>query len=205
MRTRQVGQLGGALVKSPLEVRNLRRLAKSVGASPLELRLPWLPFPVIDLLDNQLTADSSVFEFGGGGSTLFFADRVARVVTVEHDPNWYPMLSDATKALANVELISQPSTDNFAKYISEIDRFPDQSFDLIVVDGRQRVACFEHAIPKLAGGGRLVLDDVNRDYYRRAFDMVSWPRVEYDALSPFKPMLGHTAVFTRPVANGTDG
>lgn len=46
-----------------------KRLAES---NSVKAKLPWISFPVIDFLKENLTSDSKVFEFGGGGSTLFF-------------------------------------------------------------------------------------------------------------------------------------
>jgi hypothetical protein len=56
------------------------------------MRIPWLTFPCIGLLEKTIGAGSRVFEYGGGGSTLFFLDRGATVVTAEHDPEWFVLL-----------------------------------------------------------------------------------------------------------------
>ena len=42
--------------------------------------------------------------------------------------------------------------------------------DVIAVDGRDRVNCVKHAMPKLKPGGVLVLDDSHRPRYREAFE-----------------------------------
>ena len=49
-------------------------------------------------------------------------------------------------------------------------------YDYISVDGRARVACLERALPLLKPqGGVLMLDNSDRKYYQRAFDVVpSW-------------------------------
>lgn len=197
-RGTHVRQVGLALVKQPSAVRFLPRLAASAGQSPLDLRLPWLPFPLIDKLRERLTRLDAVFEYGGGGSTLFFADRVGKVVTVEHDENWYPILKDATAHLANVKLSFTPADAGFDGYVAAIDHEPDESFDVVVVDGRERVACFTRAIAKVKPGGLLILDDVDRERYGRAFSLVDWPREVFHSLAPYKAMLAHTAVFTKP-------
>jgi hypothetical protein len=46
------------------------------------LRLPWLPFVLQEELEERVGAGTRVFEFGGGGSTLYFLDLGAVVVTV---------------------------------------------------------------------------------------------------------------------------
>ncbi len=50
--------------------------------------LPWLPYAATQLLAERLSRAHTVLEFGAGSSTLFFMDRVARVVYLEHDPVW---------------------------------------------------------------------------------------------------------------------
>jgi predicted O-methyltransferase YrrM len=54
---------------------------------------------------------------------------------------------------------------DFTAYVETIDRV-DGAFDLVVVDGRARVACAERALPRLAPGGVLLLDDAWRRRYR---------------------------------------
>ena len=56
--------------------------------SPIELQLPWFSYSAIDFLKIFLRKTHRVFEFGSGGSTLFFADRCASVESVEEDPSW---------------------------------------------------------------------------------------------------------------------
>ena len=55
----------------------------------LEAGVPWLPFPVIDWLNDHLTKDMVVFEWGSGGSTEYIAKRVKRIISVEHHPIWF--------------------------------------------------------------------------------------------------------------------
>jgi hypothetical protein len=55
---------------------------------------------------------------------------------------------------------------NHADYAKSIDAFPDGRFQIIVVDGRARPSCIEHAIPKLDNSGVLILDNSERSHYR---------------------------------------
>lgn len=166
----------------------------------MESRLPWLSFRAIELIQARLRPDHRVFEFGGGGSTLFFLDRVASVVTVEHDAHWFEKLkSDISRSAGERwtaiprpaqkgEVVEQPdptvpehyhSSDpqyagmNFREYASAIDAYPDQHFDWILVDGRARPSCMMHAIPKLKVGGFLVLDNFERSSYLPAAERLT--------------------------------
>lgn len=161
-------------------------------ASSIKDEQPWVTYDVIGFLTSKLNNKSVVFEYGGGGSTLFFVKRVQEVVTVEHDKSWFEILSQIIKDknysnwkgsfklpqmgdLVDSPSISKPehySSDddlsigyNFKDYASFIDSYPDNYFDIVLVDGRARPSCLKHSIDKIKKGGLLILDNSNRKYY----------------------------------------
>jgi len=162
------------------------------AASSIADKQPWITFPVIDLLLQYVTKNTRVFEFGGGGSTLFFTGRAKEVVTVEHDPEWFEklqqmigegnfpgwtgklILPEKTDA-ANTRDPSNPadyytadtnfSAYTFKNYVSLIDNYPPEYVDIVLVDGRSRPSCIMHSIPRIKKGGLLVIDNSDRDYY----------------------------------------
>jgi hypothetical protein len=164
------------------------------GASPLEARMPWLTFRAVGLLGKKVGEGATVFEYGGGGSTLFFLDRGASVVTVEHDPEWFSLLNEKILGGATAGrwtgMLHEPtpapegsaarpadpdayrSNDEryegmwFRDYAAAIDTYPEAHFDLVLVDGRSRPSCLKHAAGKVRTGGLLVLDNTERGYYR---------------------------------------
>jgi len=93
------------------------------SGDPMTRRLPWFSWPAIRWLDRWLQPAFTVFEIGGGGSTLWFADRVKRVVTLDADPAWLSRLRAC--APANVELIHGSTPGQLA---------PGRP-DLLVIDG----------------------------------------------------------------------
>lgn len=176
---------------------NLRYLARwkralRPGANSLDGRTAWISFPAIDALNRLLKPTDRVFEYGGGGSTLFWLDRVAEVVTVEHDAQWYAALEKRMQQEGGARwtgllvpptpgtLVPGPdpaepahfaSTDeasqgfHYRDYVQAIDRFPDGHFDVLMIDGRARTSCLARATPKLKRGGLLVLDNAERTHY----------------------------------------
>src|SRR4030095_5426297 len=50
---------------------------------------PWMAFGAIDFLKRRVTKDMKVFEYGSGGSTLFWSKLAARVISIEHHEGWY--------------------------------------------------------------------------------------------------------------------
>ena len=76
------------------------------SASPIDLELPWITFAAIDYLKRFVQPHHVVAEFGGGGSTLFFARRVASVHCIESDPDWASRVEQAVteRGLTNVSV-----------------------------------------------------------------------------------------------------
>jgi hypothetical protein len=131
-----------------------------------------------------------IFEYGSGGSSLFFL-KYGQVVSVEHDEEWFNKVRNYIESRQlkgwRGELIKpeppdpslmSPSTSNpyhyfssdfknfsFKRYSSFIDTFPDNTFDLVLVDGRSRPSCIYHSLSKVKPGGLLVLDNAEREYY----------------------------------------
>jgi predicted O-methyltransferase YrrM len=76
---------------------------------------------------------------------------------------------------------------DFTAYADAIDDV-DGDFDLVVIDGRAREACLVRAIDRMADGGLVVFDNVDRARYRAAVEAlgtrlrVHWTRGRTPAL-----------------------
>jgi hypothetical protein len=127
--------------------------------------LPWLPYCVIDLLRERLTAELRVLEFGAGYSTLFFMKRVAHVTSIEHHHVWLDWIR--ARVQPNVTLVPTASASP-AEYCAPLSTSPE-SFDLILVDGIHRPECFRLALQHLTPTGVIILDDSQRTAYASAF------------------------------------
>ena len=146
------------------------------GLSPVALGLPWIPFPAIDFLSGWLSRKKRVFEWGCGGSTLFFTARAKSVVSVEHDPAWQTRLMAATDAQGsgNLDLRIAPFDVGNAVAFEQSDYLAavrEGYWDLIMVDGvlgcgpgsefgTHRQACFSLAEEYVRPGGIIVVDDI---------------------------------------------
>jgi hypothetical protein len=184
------------------------------GKSALADVVPMMPFGAIAWLRSYLRPEMAVFEYGSGGSTLFFASRVGRLVSVEHDAEWYRRIQERLAAFpspSRTYVLRRPeegandefaSTDehyrgmSFESYVTTIDAYPDSGFDLVVVDGRARTACVRRALPKVRQGGFLLLDDSYRAEYSAATALLSgYPRSDFRGLAPYNTDLGQTSVW----------
>ncbi len=65
--------------------------------------LPFITYPAIEFLLRRIRPDMSVFEYGSGLSTLWWAARVKEVIACEHEAGWYRKI--ASLAPSNVTLL----------------------------------------------------------------------------------------------------
>jgi hypothetical protein len=145
--------------------------------------IPWVTYSFIDFIKTRINSEHSIFEFGSGNSTFFYAKWAQKVVSVEHDQDWFNKIS-ATKP-ANSEMI-YCSLETDGKYC----RMPlslDTKFNVIIVDGRDRVNCCRNAVDALTQNGILVLDDSEREFYRPAIDYLTacgFKQLPFSGISP---------------------
>jgi predicted O-methyltransferase YrrM len=184
------------------------------GKSALADGVPMMPFGAIAWLRAYVRPGMKVFEYGSGGSTIFFARHVGHIVSIEHDPEWYERTAEQLASLppGNSSYVLQPpdegakakfgSTDeryrgmNFESYVKTIDDYADEHFDLVVVDGRARTACVLRALPKVRRGGFLLLDDSYRGEYSPAMAALAGQgRNDFRGLAPYNTDLGQTTVW----------
>lgn len=180
------------------------------GHNPVHDGVPWLPFELTEWIDNHVSENTRMFEYGSGGSTIHLAQRVKNLITVEHNPAWHSMLSAELEKrhLTHIQYLlrePRPGTperpvecwDNygdeypnmdFKTYVESIDEQPDRSFDIVLVDGRARKFCIEHAIPKIRPGGYLLLDNSStREYLDFVAPLEKYPRFDITSIAPFWP------------------
>lgn len=175
-------------------------------------RIPWLPYMATEYIRGLKL--ESVFEWGSGGSTLYFEKlKVSYFVSIEHDYEWYDRVHQELE-IPNIDhfyrLIPYESPEigpdkanpmhyksgstelgpvNFKKYASAIDEYG--KFDLILIDGMARASCLYHAISHVKEGGCIVLDNVgDRPYYLAQTDYLfgnyedGWERIVFSGYGP---------------------
>jgi hypothetical protein len=154
--------------------------------------LPWFTYAAIAFLEPRLQRDLSVFEYGAGYSTLWWAARVQQVKSCENDRAWYSRM--ASTCPANAELFYEPRGPSYSQKAAEF------SSDIIVIDGRDRVDCARACLPGLRPGGVIVWDNSDRERYQDGFDWLGqngFRRLDFGGLGPvnFTPWV--TSIFYR--------
>jgi hypothetical protein len=136
---------------------------------------PWLTAEATAMLTQWLGPQHVGIEWGSGRSTLWFAERVGHLLSVEHHAGWHQAVSLqlAERGITNVDYRLCPCEPErvetpdwiiamFAsEYVRAVDTFERRSLDFALVDGMYRSACALAVIPKLKPGALLIVDNVN--------------------------------------------
>jgi hypothetical protein len=181
-----------------------RRQRRFEQANP---EAPWFAPASLPVIDDLLEPGFQGFEWGTGRSTLWFAERVAHLTSVESDADWADRvrrwLDEMTPSgKVDLRLIAIPvrhdfTTDQVAGYLAPISEFSDHHFDFIVVDGLFRRECLGAARPKLKPGGYLIVDNADLPEIAEALASLSGCRV-----GVFSNGIWETAIYRAPVPGG---
>lgn len=162
------------------------------------------------LFKKALTGAKSYFEFGSGGSTVWAVREGMVVKGVESDANWVNALKQELGENCQIEAVdigptrewgypvSTANSLKFANYSHAI-KDHDTPFDLILVDGRFRVACTATAIQHILDHHRspedariFIHDFWNRPTYHIVLEFLdTLERADTAGLFKLKPGITH--------------
>ncbi len=124
--------------------------------------VPWMNYSAVKLLEERLNNNLSLFEFGSGYSTCFYASKVRNVISVEYDRNWYQFMESTLPANASLIFKDKDVDGGYCRTISSMTT----NYDVVIVDGRDRVNCIKQSISALSSEGVILLDDSKRERYQ---------------------------------------
>lgn len=154
--------------------------------------IPWYTYPALEYLSQFDARELSVFEFGAGSSSLFWAARARRVCAVESDPAWHARL--AAEHARNLDIALREDKAGYVGHLAALA----EKFDIIVIDGRWRRSCAAAAPAGLREGGMIVLD--NADWYpdtARGLREAGFLQIDFSGFGPINAYAWTTSVFVR--------
>ena len=161
----------------------MESLARGYPCKKNGLELPWLNYPIIEFLEKRLKGHFTLFEYGSGNSTLFFSRVVNEVTSVEHDEVWYEAIK--ARSPENVKLIFREK-DYDGNYCRSI-KLDSKRYDVVIVDGRDRVNCIKQSIEAVSAAGVILLDDSQREEYLEGINYAKekgFLAVDFEGLKP---------------------
>lgn len=212
-RLHQVGESGRKVLREPSCITTIPPYLRHPLRSSWDAGLPWWNPRAVRYLRANLPPRGTVFEWGSGGSTVWFSERGLRVTAVESEREW---ADKVRKRCPVADVLFIPGADRgdfrsepqlrdrgkhfFDDYVAAIDGFPDGSLDVVLVDGICRVECARRAVAKVKPNGLIIVDDTNWPFLLPPAEVFAgWPRL---TLSGFKSNGGScvysTTFFRRP-------
>jgi hypothetical protein len=162
------------------------------GGNPL----PWVTYPAMEFLIKRVHAGMSIFEYGCGESTLWWSSKVKDVISVEHDRNWYEKM--ARRIPRNVDLV-HIDLEYGGAYSKKILEYVEK-FDIVIVDGRDRVNCVVNSLGALKPCGVIVFDNSDRKEYEKGYRFLfehGFRKIEFVGFAPIVNIKSETGIFFR--------
>jgi len=159
-------------------------------------QIPWMNYSVIKFLKDRLSKDLNLFEFGSGNSTKFYSRLVRSVVSVEHNKSWFKLVEETLSE--NAELIFKDK-DIDGDYCRAMNS-TGQQYDVVIVDGRDRVNCVKQSIKVLTDRGVILLDDCHRERYQEGIEFArdnGFRTIVFENLKPKGTEIDKTMIFYR--------
>lgn len=154
----------------------------------------WYTYPAIEYLNNLDFSQKSIFEYGSGNSSIFWAKKSRDVVSVEHDEQWFLKVKSNLRQNQTLFLKNNEDYENTSLKVNKI-------FDVVVIDGIRRVECskvIQGCLNKDSDEGfMIILDNSDRykdtsKYLREKLDLIE---VDFHGFGPINGYTWTTSIF----------
>lgn len=193
-------------IKSPLDYPAVMRV------------LPWITDAATDHLETtigELQKSGSLvnaIECGSGSSTVYLAQRVTKLVSFDHAGDWHTAVKGTVEAIGMSNVEWRTAERPYWRFFTD---YEDASFDIALVDGRDRTGCVEHVRRLIKPGGVLVVDNTERisgidgkgPYSEILTHVHGWSGIHFE--QPWKDRAGWTpphrwitSVWHKPLTSG---
>ena len=156
--------------------------------------LPWYSYSFINFIETRLKKTFNVFEWGSGNSTIWFASRINHITAVENDNFWYNKL---LKELPNnCSLNLKSDRKEYSRFILE----SSIEYEIIIIDGIERINCAKNSIKKIKEDGIIIFDNSERIEYKEAIDFLisrGFLKIDFFSIGPIVNRNTCTSVFYR--------
>jgi hypothetical protein len=159
--------------------------------------IPWFTYPCIDFLDGLNKTNWTVFEWGSGNSTVWWSKHVKQVVAVEDNEEWFAEVKKQISTNVDYSCCKDDS------YYKRIKQFPDNYFDVIVIDGSYRNECAIESINKISKEGLIIFDNADGVDFKKAqilFMEKEFYRIDFWGLIPSYAYKNCTSIFSKSPA-----
>ena len=134
----------------------------------LGILFPWYSHGVLEVISKWDLSDKIVMEWGGGASTVWWAEKAIHVYSVDHSEEWLQKISESL-SLRNISnkcevlFIDTHEGDHTNNRDNYVKSYPYIKPNICIVDGIHRYECAEYAV-KVLKPEILIVDNHQQDY-----------------------------------------
>lgn len=158
--------------------------------------IPWCTYPFIKFIEPRLKKDFTVFEYGSGNSTIWYAKKVKQIISVENDDAWFKVVSKILPANAKLIYIKSDIDGEYCRSVIK----QNSKFNIIIIDGRDRINSIKFSVNQLTDDGIIVFDNSQIEKYKEGLNLLnSMNFKKIDFIGPL-PIVSHnnqTSIFYR--------
>jgi len=156
--------------------------------------IPWNTYPFIKFIEPRLKDHFNIFEYGCGNSTIWYSQRVKSITSVENDKDWYERIKISLPVNARVVYRELQYGGNYCK---EVLNYTEQ-FNIIIIDGRDRVNSVKNSVHKLTEDGVFIFDNSGLKQYTEAVSFLNgnkFKSIDFWGMSPITSHYTNTSIF----------
>jgi hypothetical protein len=158
--------------------------------------LPWTTYSFIDFIGERLNDKMKMFEYGSGYSTLYFANKVGQLVSIEHNIKWFETIKKIIPSNVKLTLKSEETVKSYVQSIND----SNENYDIIFIDSLFRSECCQIAVDHLSDKGIIILDDSERNEYQSGIISLidtGFKKIDFWGISPGYLYRKSTSIFYR--------
>jgi len=160
--------------------------------------IPWWTYPTIAFLQDRLSPNLKVLEFGSGASTLWLCQFVSEVISIEDNREWGKYVQ--AKLPGNGKLVI---TDSYEKFIDDYQT--NAKFDIIIIDiDGYRLNIGEKIFPMLSDNGVVLWDNTDWPEWiqiKALFLSHDFLEISFQGMTAQEITLSRTTIFYRKTDN----
>lgn len=116
---------------------------------------------------------------------------------MEHNEHWYRVLKPKFSKISNIRSSLQTLESN--SYSGSITKY-EAVYDIIIIDGRDRVQCCINSLKALKSNGVIIWDNSDRLEYTEGYEFLKkngFNRLDFEGFGPINSKVWCTTVFYR--------
>ena len=153
-------------------------------------------YPFISFIEPRLKDHFQVFEYGCGNSTIWYANRVKSIKSVEHDIEWLNKIKH--KMPSNSSIVYRELEYN-GDYSKEVGK-DLVKYHIVIIDGRDRNNSLLNALNNLTPDGIIVFDNTHLKQYQSSINQAilnGFKRIDFHGMAPIIPYNSCTSIIYR--------